>query len=188
MHKSRFFKITSVILGLLTLGLFGLVFLVYRDIKTKNEHISILEHDFSIQASKQEYLISTQKILQDLAPDIANINNSIIASGGEVQFIESLESIAKGNGLLVVIDSIVSDDNPKSVSNSVSNLKIKAKMKGSWIGTYRFLAQIESLPTKIKINKFSFINTEIQIDSGAKVGTSGNGWQSLFEITALQYK
>ena len=186
MNNGKSYKRILIILGFSVVGFFIAYYLLFRDIRLKNEHISILQSDLSLQTDKQGYLISAEKILHDTAPDIMRINNSIISTDGDVAFIENLESIAHDGGLTIGIDSLSFEDNPKFSSSGITIFKIKAKTDGSWIGTYKFLKQIESLPFKIKIEKFAFTNG---INSGSDAGKIGrNNWQSAFEISVLKYK
>jgi hypothetical protein len=134
-------------------------------------------------------LISEQKKINDIDLEINLINNSIIPKEGEIEFIENLELIARENGLSMEINSLVFDDNLNLASSSTEILKIKAKTKGSWSGNYEFLARLESLPVKIKINKFGLTNTSSDIISGvSKNSLLNNIWQSTFEIDVLKYK
>ena len=176
-------RITMITLSIIALLSFTTYYFLFRDIKTKNEHISTMEHLLSIQDKKREYLISMQRIIQNLDPDISRINNSIIANGEDVQFIENLESLAHDNGLSIDIDSLVFEDDQKLASSTITTFKIKAKTKGEWLGTYTFLAQIESLPFKIKVNKFTMKSEE---SSDPKL--ISNNWRTDFEIRLLKYK
>ena len=189
MQNSKLNRIILVTAGLAVIVVFILYYFVYQGIKSKNEHISSLSNDLSSQGDKQDYLISTQRIIQGISSDIDRINNSIIAKDGDVGFIENLESLAREVGLTMEIDSLVLVDNPEFASSSIVTLKIRAQVSGNWVGTYRFLAQLESLPLKIKINKFDLRNTTIEISPDVKKsGSSNNVWQSAFEIDVLRYK
>ena len=172
-------------LGLSVLCVFVLYYFIFRDIQSKNEHLSAFTHDLSLQMNKEEYLTSTEKKIQNINTDINNINNSIISHSGDVEFIENLESIAHNNNLSINIESLVFEDNPKFAPALVTIFKIKAKTTGGWVGTYRFLNQIESLPFKVKINNYAFISGAEESESSKKID---NVWQSMFEISVLKYK
>ena len=176
-------------LSTLVVVIFGLCYLVYQDIKDKNENHHTLSHGLLFQNDKQDYLVSTQKTIDNINPDITRINSSVVSKEGEVSFIENLESIARINGLSIEIDSLVFEDRGDSSSSLISVLKIKAKTKGSWYGSYVFLARLESLPFKIKIDRFSLANTGTEVPVPDEKGGVPNGdWQSTFEIAVLKYK
>ena len=180
MKNQDHFKKILIVLSLCVFGLFVVIYFVFADIKQKNENISTLENDLSLKTKQQQYLVSMQRTVKNADSDISRINNSIIGAGEDVQFIESLESIAKNNGLTINIDSLVFEDSTLPKSSSMTTLKVRAKTSGGWLGTYKFLGQIESMPLKIKINNFGFTNT---VDE-----TNAKVWQSIFEISILKYK
>lgn len=188
MYSNQPFKFTMSVLSLIVAALFVLGYFMYRDIRNKNEHISNLEQRLSLKSDKQSYLISTQTVLQNSKPDISRIENSIISKDGDVRFIENIESLARNSGLSITIDSLNSSDISEAVSGEVVGLKIKAKTEGNWAGTYRFLAELESLPVKVKIDRFGLSNTGSQAITTSKISNSGNSWQSNFEIFVLKYK
>lgn len=152
----------------------------------KNENVSSLEHDLTLKGSRQDYLISTQKLIDDLSVDLQSVDSSIIAVDADVSFIEDLELLAEDNGLEIDIESLVVEDSPTLAAANVATLKAKIKTSGKWSGTYSFLTELESLPFKVKVNKFSMTN--ISKDSGLDVKKNGQQWQGGFEIVVLKYK
>lgn len=187
--KLEFSKKILIILGLFVVGFFLLSYIVFFDIKHKNERISAMEHELSFQSKKQEYMTSMERVIQNSDSDITRINDSIIPSDGDVRFIESLESIARGGGLSIDIESLTFEDSRLLASSSMTILKVKAKTKGKWLGTYKFLTQIESLPFKVKIDKFALANVKEETDIDAKkTDTASSIWQSTFELKVLKYK
>jgi Tfp pilus assembly protein PilO len=183
MQKNQF-KIIVIFLCVLSLVLFGSYYFLYKEIELKNEHISTLKSNLSTQDKKQEYILSTQRILQNLKTDIDNVDNSIIAKDEGVKFIENLEELARQDNVNLSIDSLVFEEDPSFASAGVISLKIKAKMNGNWEGIYRLISQFESLPYKIKIDHLTFTNPESQ----ANVLNTGKNWQGSFEIHVLKYK
>ncbi len=179
-------KTMLIVTGLLVIGLLAGQYFLYMQIKKENEHISLLESELSQEDSKQEYLLSMQRTLQNIKPDITNINNSIVPAGGDVAFIESLESYAKLNGLTITIDSLTLEEDASYVPIASVSLKIKAKTTGTWSGTYAFIATLESLPFKIKINRLNVENTASE--AGVPQSKAGENWQGTFEMYVLKYK
>ncbi len=177
---------TIVILFVFVVLLFSAHYFLFREIRSKNEKVSMLEHDISLQDKRQDYLISTQHLIQDLSSDLADVDNSIITSGQDVGFIENLESAAKSNGLNLTIDSLVVKEDQSFAAANVSELVIKANTSGPWSGTYSFITELESLPFKVRINKLSLTSSPGEVGADGK--TSGRSWQSNFEIVVLKYK
>ena len=186
--KREFSKKILIILGLCVIGLCLLIYILFLDIKGKNERISVIEHELSFQSNKQEYMVSMERVIQKADSDITRVNNSIIPSDGDVRFIESLETIAHDNGLSIDIDSLTFEDSRALASSSMTTLKVKAKTEGGWSGTYRFLFLIESLPIKVKIDKFTLNNIKDEANLSADKVSSRSAWQSAFEMRVLKYK
>src|SRR4051812_8173818 len=111
MTKSPSKKI-AIILGILVLGIFALYYFLFVDIKTRNERASVLLHDATSEIAKQQYIVSLEHTIENVTPDIARVNASMIASDGDVGFIEDLEAMAKANGLTITIDSLMLENNP----------------------------------------------------------------------------
>ena len=178
-----------LILGLCVIGFYGIYYALFMDIKNKNEHISVLENELSSGNSKQQLAISMQQMIKNSDSDITRINDTIVGNDGDVLFIENLESLAKLNNLSISIDSLAFQNHPLLSSSTITFFNIKGKIVGRWLGTYLFLAQLESLPLKVKINDFAFANTTegSELDT-KKFGTQGNTWQSVFDISVLKYK
>ena len=147
-----------------------------------------MQNDINLQDSRQGYLVSMQNILDDLAPDLNNLNNSVVKSGvdGNVEFIEYLESLARENGIDISNDNLSIEDVQGIKNANVSLFKIKSNTKGSWKGTYAFLAQLESLSYRVRINKFSLTNITEKIEGETK--KQPQQWQTVMEISVLKYK
>lgn len=187
MKNSKSLKGIIIMLSLFVLVLFVAQYFVYRDIKIKNQKISVLERDLSLQENRQEYLISTEKLINTMSSDLEKIDNSILASDGEVSFINSLEDLAEKNNLKLEPEFLGSDENDASLKNTnIKTFVIRAKITGSWVDTYTFISELESNPIKIKINKLALSN--VSADSGVDVKKFGQKWQSIFEIVVLKYK
>lgn len=188
MNQSKLYK--KIIVGL-SIGaslLFSVIYFVYSDIREKNGKISLIEQELLSQNNKYDHSISMQKLVKSIEPDIRKINSSIIPKSGDVDFIEELESVAKGHNLSIKIDSLSLVSDTKIASSSVNTLKIKANAEGTWSNVYIFLSELESLPYKIKINRFTIVNSDDLALDGTRVVNQGNKWQVTFEISVLEYK
>lgn len=188
MYSINFLKKILVILGVLILAIFVSYYFVYREVRFRDETYQTLLRDLSFQDAKQEYLISTQRTMEGLLLDINHINDSVVSKEGDVEFIETLETIAKESGLTIEIDSLVLSNDPTLVPDSVDILKVKAKTKGSWANSYLFLSRLESLPFKLKIDSFGLSNTLAEVVLANKKVVKNSIWQSVFEISVLKYK
>lgn len=180
-------KISAILFSLVLVGATGF-YLLFRDVRIKNENIYKISQEISFQSDKQDYLTKTEKLIEDIGSDLEKINSQIISKDGDVAFIERLEKMARDNGLEISIDSLDIQDEKNIESEEITTLKIRAKTKGRWDGTYKFLSQMEVMPYKLSINDFSFINTTDIPASGSRPVNPSANWQSSFEIQVLKYK
>lgn len=186
MEQSGLFKKVIAFLSLATLFLFGAIYYVYSDIRSKNETILTVEQDLSSKNQKHEYLMSLQNLVDSIDPQVTKIESSIIPKSGDVAFIEELESLGRGEGLLVEIDSLNLVGDPKISSSTLAVLKVKFRATGDWAEVYKFASMIESLKYKIKINKFTLSSREELM--ATKNPDGSKDWQGVFEISVLEYK
>lgn len=184
--QSSLFKKIIIFLSITAFLLFGAIYFVYAEIRDKSEKIAMADNDLSQKNNRYNYLVSMQKLVSDIEPEIEKINNSIILRTGDVAFIENLEGLARSYDLSVQIESLNLVSDPKSSSSTPATLRIKAKTIGSWANSYLFLSELESLPFKIKVNKFAFqISKDIPKDGKS---LPNNIWETSFEISVLKYK
>ncbi len=186
MEQSGLFKKIIVILSLGSLLLFGVIYYVYSDIKTKNETILTVEQDLSSKNEKHEYLMSLQNVVESIDPEVQKIENSIVPKAGDVAFIEELEALGRSSGLVVEIDSLNLASDPKISSSTFTMLKVKVRASGAWSDVYEFASIMESLKYKIKVNKFTLSNKEEL--TAIRSQTTNKDWQGIFEISVLEYK
>lgn len=182
------FKKILIVLTLFFLAFGVACYLIFADIRRKNEHISSLEHDIYLQNKSQENIISMKKEVQNAEQDFSRINNSIVPKDGDVKFIESLEKMARENNLKIVIDSLVLADNQMTSSSKITTLKITANIKGSWSGIYTFLAQMEALDTRIRVDRLTLSSSGEETSPDQKTATREKTWLGTFEIRVLKFK
>ena len=187
MSKSKSFKKILIFLAVIAVAFIALFYFVYADIKSKNEKVSVLEASLSQQDDKQGYVLSTKRTIQSLSDDLTQVNSSIVSTDGDVKFIESLEALARKNGLTIEIQSLTLDDTTLN-SDSITILNIKAKTTGGWNGMYTFLADIESLPLKVRVSRFDLANAQADSVGVDKKASSSGVWQGLIDMSVLKYK
>lgn len=176
MKHAKLIKKFLIPLIFLEIAIFVFFYFGYLDVKSKNQDASVLKGDLASQVQRQQYMSSMQAMIKSTDSDITKVNNSIVQNDQDVNFIESLEKIARENNLQVVISSLVIKDSKDLSASGLSILSLKANLKGGWAGMYSFLVELESQPFKIKIDKFAMASSE------------DKQWQGVFEIEVLKYK
>lgn len=188
MYKTKLTKKFPALVALIVIVLFIAQYFLYIDIKKRNQNASSLSNELSLQINKEDYMISTGKIIQNISGDLNKVHRSIVSSTGDVEFIESLERMAERNNLSVSIDSLYLDVNPKATSSPITPLKMKLKTAGRWSGIYKFLKELESMPVKVKINSYSFMSENSNVSSQDSIVPPSGKWESNVDITVLKYK
>lgn len=185
MNKSSSFKKIAVVLVFVTLWLLAMQYFLFYQIRKKSLNISTIKNNLDIEEKVQGYLISTQNTLDALSTDLENIDNSVIAKDGDVEFIERIENMAKSNGLELKMENLGFEPNNFLDKSEFVALRVKANTTGSWRGTYNFLLALESLSYRTKMNKFSMIGSPVISQDGKKRGIM---WKTNFEMTVLKHK
>lgn len=188
-NSSKYRNIIFILILPCLLIFVGYFFLYKQLVKMSGENAQLLEYIASA-SSREVYTSNIQKQLQNSDADIKKIESAIVPSGDVVSFIEELESVAKANGLVIKNDSITEEQesNSKQASTTTSFLKIKSQIGGSWEGTYKFIAELESLPHKVRINSINFGSSGDSIASGGSTVPVTGSWTAVFEIRVLKYK
>lgn len=186
MNNISNYKKILILLALCVLGLFVVFYFVYKELLIKNKNNANLLQYISEESSREAYASNIQKQLSKLDPDIKKVKGVVVPSADVVSFIEELENTARSNGLTIQNNSITEEVDPKLSSSTVVFLKIKSTTSGTWSGTYKFLAELESLPHKVRINSFTMNNSTFQADP--TMPSTSKNWDATFEIKVLKYK
>ena len=184
--KKNILKQTLVLFSLAVVVLSVAYYFVFMGIKNKNEHVSVLENNMASGSKNQQYLASLQKTVTEAEYNIHLVNSAVIASDGDVKFIEDLEGLAHNNGLSISIESLDLVDDPNIASTDITVLHIKIKTSGGWSGTYRFISEVESLPQKTKIQTLTMHSTVSDFGNNKK--STSAVWSSELEIIVLKNK
>ena len=174
--------------ALFVILLFGAIFALFQNIKNENENASKLQNSIDLSTKQNQYVTLLQRSLQNSNGDIVKVNNSILGSDGDVAFIEQLETVAKDNGLAVIINSLSVEDIPNVTSDNLISLKIRTSVQGSWMGMVTFLTKLESLPFVMRVEKFDLTNSSDNPIGLSTPASSAQNWQATIEIRVLQYK
>ena len=184
MKNSKLLKIILIALILSELIVCLIYYFAFMDLKNKNNNILLLKSQLASKIEKQKYAVSMEQMIKNTNSDIVKINDSILEKNSNVKFIEQIENLARNNGANIKINSLSYLDNSDIIANDLTVLYVSGTMTGNWNAVYSFLHQIESLPFKIKINKFGMTNTT----DSPTINSSKNQWQAVFEINVLEYK
>src|SRR4051812_41886296 len=148
--KTNFSTKYALIVGIVLVLIFFIFHLfLIKDIKERNENISVWEREIALQDRTQGYLISQKRMLENADSDLSKIENSIVPKEGEVKFIQDIEASARRLGMDIEINSITFEENATTTKANLGILVLKTRVSGTFSATYKFLEEIESLPIKV---------------------------------------
>jgi len=175
---------TTLMLGIgvtLVVAMAWLLYYMFGLIRQTNQAIAGFQSTLEFDKQKQDYLISTGRVIQSANSDISRINNSIIPSDGEVSFIEQIEALARSNNLQITIDSLSADSSDALDAAGMGRLTIKIKSSGAYASIHRFLQQIEAMPLKMALDQVN-----LQTDRSKDKAIAP--WNLTMTIYVLKYK
>lgn len=175
-HRNKTF--TLVVWGLcivaLSLGGFFLYLIVSRD-----KEVNTLALEARELIKKDEQLSSVRIALRESSDTLEKIDDVFINEDEISSFIDSLETLASDYGVSISIGSISVEAIPNiSVSKQ---LRIRISSSGSWRNLVSFMAQLETLPKAVVVQKFA-LNKDT---SSTESKNTTRPWNATFDISAL---
>jgi hypothetical protein len=178
MSKTSTKKI-SIILLILSLIVIGIWYATYSYITRTTVAITNLEHQYQEENSAEERDQSLKQFFSGIGANTNSLTSRLIAKKATVPFIDSIESLARSTNLGIVMNGIEIKEDP-AYPNVTEYLKLNFTTQGSWVTTDAFLAMIENMPYKVKINKVDLQHTAST--------TASDNWQAVYDIEILKQK
>ncbi len=177
-------KISSSKSLLITLGVLIAVLAVgnyffYHLIRSSGTEISNLQQDVaSLQTQVQEFSKYKPEDLKLLAQSVMA---KIIPRGDFVDFITSIETNARSQGVDINVASVNVVPRSDDENDDKQIMHLQLVTKGPWANTMRFVNYLEHLPYKVGITKMNLVKAP------AEDGGSAH-WRGNFEVTVLKFK
>lgn len=156
-------------------------YVVFHFIRSESTEVLTLEQEVaSLQTQVQEFSKYEPEDLKLLA---ASVNAKIIPHGDFVNFLETIETSGRAQGISVNVQSVNvvprSEENP---DDDKQIMHVRLDTHGSWAPTMRFVNYLEHLPYKIAV-------TDLRLTKDGPENEGGtNGWRGAIEVTALKFK
>lgn len=167
-NKTIKLSISAAFLSLLVY--LGGLFFVWR----QTQEVTDLYETVESRSSQGEKFRVIKSITEANQETIQTLRNFLVRKGGEVEFIEQIETVAKNSGVKFEIFSINTEAD--QASSLKENIKVKIELESSWKNIIAFIDKLEKLPFGVLISSFSF-------------DTSGKGyWSGSVEIIAFKEK
>lgn len=138
--------------------------------------INAIKSSYTASESKfvqEEKRVAIDQIVNSYSTEIEKVRKFFVAKGDEVEFIESIEDLAKNRGLLFEIDTI--SQSPIS-GDKKEDIVVSIDIEGSWANVTNFIKELESLPFGVSI-------TKVELDT-----KSGGVWAGLVEFAVFREK
>lgn len=162
--------IASIILVVLlnSLVLWGW-FYAHSLLKGQDEIIKQQRQKLALNEKSFQNSSSLKVLLEEIKGEKQVIDDIFINRENVINFIESLESLAKQTDVLIKIGSV----NIENAKNGSLNLQIN--LRGDFRQTFHYLVLLENLPYLIDVERVNFRKVE-------------EGWQADFEISLKGFK
>jgi len=183
MISKSFSKKIITIYSILILIFVGIYIFIFIKIKDYNQNIAYLENEIFLQQDKQQKMSLMNNMIEENKDYIDLVENSVIPKDGNVPFIETIESLASENNLVMTIQSLSFEDSEGLNDKGMTLFKIRSTTKGSWANTYSFLALLEALPLSLKIENLALIYSSTEL-----AGNIRPEWQMSIDMKVLKYK
>jgi Tfp pilus assembly protein PilO len=167
-----------IILAVLTLAVASGYFLLFAEIRNTNRNISRLAGEADIVAQQSTTLRTLQSIVEITREDRAGINTFFLTEQEIVDFLEVIEGLREDTGASINVRSIGEGE---TLTNTLTKeLHLNVTAEGSWEAVYHFLALLESLPYRIKLQ-------QVQL-SDSSTTTDEPSWSGVFNFSVTQLK
>lgn len=161
----------------MALSILALCFVLYMVglfmVKSK---INAIRSSYTASESKfvqEEKRVAIDQVVNSHLAEIEKVRKFFVAKGDEVEFIESIENLAKNKGLLFEIDTI--SQSPTG-GEKKEDIVVKIDIEGGWGGAVSFIEELEKLPFGVSI-------TKVELDTKSK-----GVWAGFVEFAVFREK
>ncbi len=181
LNKTLVFVAPSVLVLAVALFLYVILF---RQIGASTDRARLAKDIVQAEASTQSQSASLRAEYQATADQRSRLTGLFVPSGGEVSFIEALESLGPASGTAVSISSISADPLDKASSGTVGAISADVSARGSWAAVMKALVLAESLPYQTVVDQVTVTKGQSAPGSGASASGAAL-WQISYHVSAL---
>jgi hypothetical protein len=146
--KTKQYLILVIVLNVAVISLWAFLFL---KVKASNERISTLTNEIELRVRQERTLQSVKDLVEATAEARALLNASFLKEDGAAGFLEFLESVGKGVGVVVTIKSV--DEPVPSDPKALRELRVQLNADGRWKNVMQFLGVVEHLPYETRVEQ-----------------------------------
>jgi hypothetical protein len=187
---------------LITIFLGSIVALIILLLLIRTNTLRLAEHQRQI--TEQDATEATNRALRELLQNQGNaidaLEGHIVAKEGAVSLIESIETLARKQGLEVKVNEVKERDyrsQPATSTSTYEYLDLSLAATGKWQSQYVFLSLLENLPYKIMLQSVALTSSiDVPENSGSASATSTKKiipkatvtWNGIYTLSVLKYK
>jgi hypothetical protein len=171
---------TAIILGtLVTAAAFG-YYVLFQALFTEIEKTSEITNEVKREERVHNTIATNKQTVVEIQGDLETIDSFFVTSDGVVNFIESVEALARNQGLSIDVRNVSLEEIAGvSYASLLEELQVRIETRGSWQDNYNFLTQLESLPYSINIGLSGVEHLDDSDDPA---------WRGSFELAVLKLK
>lgn len=158
----------------------------YHAIQKINLNAASAKEEIGSKAEQDARLDALKRLLADSAGDRAEASGRFVSQDGVVSFIQTVEGLAKAQGLQVKTTGVSTVELATS-SKYYEQVRLDIETSGSWQKNFTFLKLIESLPYSVTLARAGFRLDEAVIDPKTKIIPTPL-WKGNFQIMAVKEK
>lgn len=174
-------KQVVIVLSIMIVVMIGLHYLVFSFIRQADVEVNTLGQEVQVlQGQVSEFSKYRPEELRNLAQAVIS---KFVSQKDFVDFIETIETEARVQGLAVATRSVGVEQRSDDPSDDKEIIRLKLETRGSWANTMRFVNYLEHLPYKISVRSLRLSNSNFAGGESKIIQ-----WENQIEITALKLK
>jgi len=171
-HLSQIELLLSFLFFIACVFAFGFL---YQRVESNNAQAEETQLALETLVAKVDVAKTLNQTLESISRDQAKLEESFVSSLDIVPFLDSIESTARGIGIISEVTSVAINEEEKV-------LLVEVRANGSFARLYQFLTLLEQAPYEIK-----FDSVDLAIEDNAGVSTSARLWKSIFRIRLTSF-
>ena len=174
-----------IITSVATVVVYAGCYLLYDQIRSKNEGISLTLNNIDYEIEKAETASTLKTLVADTKNQRDSLEALIVKDEAVADFAGSIEALSKITGADTTINSLGKISSGDSLFNT-EQFVISLGVDGDWSSLRRTLALIESLPYAASVDNVAFSRDRTPVDP--KKSLVIKHWQGSLSFRVLKYQ
>jgi uncharacterized protein YfcZ (UPF0381/DUF406 family) len=158
--NKNIFRGVALVLALCAFVYVAMLFLVYQ----KRSEISSYGEETRSMLAQEEDSLRIKSIVDNHKDSIQKVRQFFIERGDEIEFIETIEAVARDSQVKSEISSISQSQNKDPEKEDI---RVKVEVEGSWSRVATFLDKLEKMPFGILMQSVTLDSRQAGVWSGS---------------------